>query len=103
MNDKFLIEFNMVDGCRGVGAGWHILEFLGVEKKGLIFRDWHGDKVCIPHKLFRFKKVYKKETKVELDGRVLVKEKGKWVNLGKLFKVKVKQRKSSKRDLGDLL
>jgi len=79
------IEIDMRDLYRSLGAGRHVVRYLGFEKGRLDCEDMLGRRVRVPGKLFRFKRVCGRETRVAKNGEVEIKVDGRWESVGLLF------------------
>ena len=83
--NAMLIEIDMKDACRGLGAGRRIVRYIGFTGDHLVCEDSLGKRVRLPKRLFTFRQVHGYETQIAPDGSVLIRVDGRWQNLGPLF------------------
>ena len=77
-----LIEIDMADVYRSLGAGRRIVEYVGVKKGRLHCKNMAGNHVRVPVDRFRFVRAIGQETRLTQSGRVEVKVGEEWQDLG---------------------
>ena len=79
-----LIEIDLTDVHRGLGAGRRLVRYVGFNKGHLVCEDLLGNRVRVPRGLFTFRGVPGHQTRLGDDGRVQVKVGEEWRDLGQL-------------------
>ncbi len=78
-----LIEIDMLDAYRSLGAGRRIVEYIGIEDSRLLCSDTTGTRLRLPLSKFRFVRAMGHETRCTEEG-VQVKVGEEWLDLGPL-------------------